>query len=190
MGLVRAPWAQAVSKMALSASTPIPKGRIYTGFLARRLMAGHRSLDQIRAVRNRLGGSVFLGKTGPFGVWGLGGLRDFRFCRGGSCPRCVQREEAGRVRRSVPGMDVGSARQWLLSTAPHSRHSGNSPLSSPSFPTCSGTFAVGPSRLPTVMRRSLPDGKRDAAGRRGPRGRSAQRARLVTLLAGSHLTYL
>ena len=42
---------QNVSKMALSAGTPIPKGRINTGFLARRLMAGHRSLEPAVVVR-------------------------------------------------------------------------------------------------------------------------------------------
>ena len=73
-------------------------------FLARRLMAGHRSLDQVRALRNRLGGFVFLGKTGPFGVWGFGRTGGFsvwsargvsRMCPGrsivfGSLPIVVQ----------------------------------------------------------------------------------------------------
>ena len=90
------------------------------GTLARRLMAGHRSLDQIRALRNRVKGFVFLGKTGPFGVWGFG--------RSGGCwvllgrlvsKMCPAGEEAGRVGRPVPGMDVGSAHRRLLRIAPH-----------------------------------------------------------------------
>jgi len=56
-------------------------------FLARRLMAGHRSLDQIRAFRNRLGGFVFFEETGPFGVWGFGRTGGFSVFSGRAVSR-------------------------------------------------------------------------------------------------------